>query len=63
MVMKVFRATTDYYSWVFIIAAKDHDEAYRIAARSDKGYVDYDGVHQIDSVFTDVKHPQILDEF
>jgi len=60
--MKVYRAYSD-TGWTFIMAASSVEEAYEMAASSDKGYVDIDSVFTIDFVFTKQEHSMILDEF
>lgn len=61
--MRVYRASSD-AGWSFIIAAPDVDTAYRIAADSDKGYVDIDGVSEINyKLFTTAEVPEVIDEF
>lgn len=62
--MKVYRATAyGIDNTMFIIAAKNANEAHQIAINEDMGSVDFDDVHESDSLYTSETLSGILEQF
>lgn len=64
--MKVFKATAgEWQSGLthYLIAAESIEQAYVIAQEASMSYIDFDDVWRLDSVFTDITVPGILEEF